>query len=354
MKTITYCFIFLFFSSFDLLAEPALYQWLPSDFDSEISLIEETPYEVLNTTNAYKVFGAKYYKNDKLWVDVFASWTKKEQFDHAVNLVYRSKGNYLDALETIEIEDKKFIISTYTKSDNSIEYIVSFDLEHNYYDTLRLHSSWYKDDFLTVNPIYHYELTFMEKEEIEYFLIHMLDRIGEFAHLEYLSDSFMCPKTYVKTYSQSNDFIDLEIYNEHSSIESIVRINGEEQTIQLNDESIWNYQVDLSNTENALLILEGLENDLDAVLIKSDFVNISFDLDVNTAKIYPNPSSDFLIIDLKRDAELKICNQLGGVVYKPGLISGKHSIDIRQWNPGTYYITYTYERERITKKVIVI
>ena len=58
-------------------------------------------------------------------------------------------------------------------------------------------------------------------------------------------------------------------------------------------------------------------------------------------KVYPNPASDFIILELDNETEglLKVYDQLGALLYKTSA-QGKKTINISQWNPGVYTLKF--------------
>ena len=54
-------------------------------------------------------------------------------------------------------------------------------------------------------------------------------------------------------------------------------------------------------------------------------------------KVYPNPASDFITLELDNETEalLQIYDQLGELLYKTSA-QGSKTINISQWRPGVY------------------
>ena len=71
------------------------------------------------------------------------------------------------------------------------------------------------------------------------------------------------------------------------------------------------------------------------------------------AKIYPNPASDFITLELDNETEslLEIYDQLGGLLYKTSL-QGKKAINISRWNPGVYTLKLESNTHFLIEKFI--
>jgi len=73
-------------------------------------------------------------------------------------------------------------------------------------------------------------------------------------------------------------------------------------------------------------------------------------------KIYPNPSSEYVVFDFSGidNAPFEIINSLGKIAYK-GYISGvKVTLNTRNFFPGIYYLKIHLEEKTIVRKIIFI
>jgi hypothetical protein len=74
-----------------------------------------------------------------------------------------------------------------------------------------------------------------------------------------------------------------------------------------------------------------------------------------TADVYPNPATDYLIINLgtETDVILTVHNLVGKEVYRFSGTLKSHRIQLDAFNPGVYFVTAYTDSERIVKKVRV-
>ena len=79
----------------------------------------------------------------------------------------------------------------------------------------------------------------------------------------------------------------------------------------------------------------------------------------NTIKVYPNPASDHLYIDVDDNSigyELKIINTLSQVVFETTLSQSQYSIDLNSWTGnGTYFVQFHNSNGNLidVKKIII-
>ncbi|MCK5775443.1 MAG: T9SS type A sorting domain-containing protein [Bacteroidales bacterium] len=74
---------------------------------------------------------------------------------------------------------------------------------------------------------------------------------------------------------------------------------------------------------------------------------------LNTLKISPNPTSDFLTIDVKEEAELQIINTVGQVVLATS-INGKTEIDVRNIKKGLYFVQIKNEEGKVSSAKVIL
>lgn len=71
-----------------------------------------------------------------------------------------------------------------------------------------------------------------------------------------------------------------------------------------------------------------------------------------TVKVYPNPSKGIFTISLEEDADVRVHDMLGKVIYSNKVKAGNNAIDISSYQAGLYLLNLKSERGSITKKLI--
>lgn len=75
--------------------------------------------------------------------------------------------------------------------------------------------------------------------------------------------------------------------------------------------------------------------------------------DETVSNIYPNPSNGIITIDIDVNSTVTIYNITGQMVYNQS-IDGKTSIDLSNFEKGTYLVVLKNDRDEISKQVIVL
>jgi hypothetical protein len=78
-------------------------------------------------------------------------------------------------------------------------------------------------------------------------------------------------------------------------------------------------------------------------------LNESFLLEL---KMYPNPVSDFLNVELEQDVNYFITNLNGQILQENILNRGKNIINFSRFTEGVYLITFEINGRTSTKKII--
>jgi len=68
--------------------------------------------------------------------------------------------------------------------------------------------------------------------------------------------------------------------------------------------------------------------------------------------IYPNPTSEYFVIENVEETALAIYDTYGRLVYSKQTVSASETINCSEWTKGIYYITITGNNKRIVKKII--
>lgn len=79
--------------------------------------------------------------------------------------------------------------------------------------------------------------------------------------------------------------------------------------------------------------------------------------ELTNAKVYPNPSSDVININLSNknnnSVDVEIVNNLGQVVYSTSMNASTQSIDVSSLNTGIYFVRLTSEGNTATQKIMI-
>lgn len=116
-------------------------------------------------------------------------------------------------------------------------------------------------------------------------------------------------------------------------------------------------------TKNSLLITGNTSTVYTLLSINENTnVTVTFELEPSTSiekwessliKVYPNPASDFLIIDSDKEGKLEIIDIKGKTILETNLIKGKSSIDIKGFAKGVYVVRFICNDNSTKQKLII-
>lgn len=95
----------------------------------------------------------------------------------------------------------------------------------------------------------------------------------------------------------------------------------------------------------------------DVYIMKMNPINvvngiIEHNFNENTILIYPNPTSDNVFIEIKKDAQLIVINSIGEEILSENLVCGKNIINLNNLASGIYFINISNSNQQQTFKII--
>jgi len=70
-------------------------------------------------------------------------------------------------------------------------------------------------------------------------------------------------------------------------------------------------------------------------------------------KMYPNPATDYIIIENAKDAEMKLYDMIGRLITSNTISEIDENINISNFDAGVYFVVVSKEGENFSKKLIV-
>lgn len=90
-----------------------------------------------------------------------------------------------------------------------------------------------------------------------------------------------------------------------------------------------------------------------AIVAHSDDICLTIASKDKPAKIYPNPTADYIEINAENIRNIKIFSVLGNILLDEDISSNRTSIDMRKYGNGIYIVEVITDSEIITEKIIV-
>jgi len=85
----------------------------------------------------------------------------------------------------------------------------------------------------------------------------------------------------------------------------------------------------------------------------SDSRELQHEISENKINIFPNPTSDKVVVEVSNESKLKVVNISGTIVLESMISVGDNSFSIQDWSPGVYIFQIHSGKEKKSKKVIV-
>jgi hypothetical protein len=114
----------------------------------------------------------------------------------------------------------------------------------------------------------------------------------------------------------------------------------------------------LSPNASTTYSISGTSNNCSAVKLISIAVNPCTGIDEfnsmeGDVKIYPNPTKDYIFIELLLDAKITLSDVSGRKLLEQKVISGKHRLDLDDYSEGVYFLACVQNQKTLVAKIIV-
>jgi hypothetical protein len=93
--------------------------------------------------------------------------------------------------------------------------------------------------------------------------------------------------------------------------------------------------------------------DIQEWVVKVDFLSGQKEWDYDPITIYPNPAKDMLQINGATGYEISLFNAFGVNLLQETLIDKNTFLDVRNIEPGIYYLRFSNENHRFVRKVVI-
>jgi hypothetical protein len=77
------------------------------------------------------------------------------------------------------------------------------------------------------------------------------------------------------------------------------------------------------------------------------------ELSANKISIYPNPSSDFVVVEADADGEAQLFTITGQLAGTSTISSGRNTIDVSTMQPGHYVLMLTINGKTLAHRLVI-
>ena len=234
-----------------------LENFIPLTLINEDYVIETSPVDLIEITNATDVYGVDYIRNEKAIASILALKTENGVYEHTKYICDRLLGAELISVSTIEINDQQFIKSLIRNIDGTIEFVLSFSAKVIANDSeFSIESHWNLDQYENNTEFYNFQIWSNSIDDL-YTLGEELLRLVDVTKPITAYNNSTPPAVFVRKGTYLNGTLQLEIINTNatqdvtfSSVLRATETSDQEDyttTIDLGGNYITNTTIDTGN-----------------------------------------------------------------------------------------------------------
>ncbi|MDO5968646.1 T9SS type A sorting domain-containing protein [Flavivirga aquimarina] len=139
--------------------ELQLSDFVPVEIIGEDYVIESSPTDLLNITNATEIYSVDYMKSDNAISTIMVLKTDEGVYEHTKYICDRLLGAELLSVSTIEIKEHSFIKALIRNIDGSVEFVLSLSAKPvNGDNNFDIESHWNLDKYESNVPYYNFQI----------------------------------------------------------------------------------------------------------------------------------------------------------------------------------------------------
>ena len=132
---------------------------IPVEVINEDSVIESSPEDLKDITNATNIYSVDYMRDDKAVASILVLETENGVYEHTKYICDRLLGAQLISVSTIEIKEQEFIKSLIRNIDGSLEFVLSLSAKSkNNDENFEIESHWNLDKYEKNVEFYNFQI----------------------------------------------------------------------------------------------------------------------------------------------------------------------------------------------------
>lgn len=136
-----------------------LQDFIPIDEIQEDYIVESSPADLIEITNATEVYAVDYIENDLSKASILALKTEHGVYEHTKYICDRLLGAELISVSTLEINGQQFIKSLIKNIDGTVEFVLSLSAKmHNNETEFAIESHWNLDQYEDGASFYNFQI----------------------------------------------------------------------------------------------------------------------------------------------------------------------------------------------------
>ncbi|WP_142784571.1 DUF6923 family protein [Changchengzhania lutea] len=194
-----------------------LSDFIPFGTIGEDNVIESSPTDLINITNATNVYSVDYMRNNEAVASILLLQTDKGVYEHTKYICDRLLGAELISVSTIEISEQKFIKALIRNIDGSLEFVLSLSAKPTNGDTnFGIESHWNLDKYEKGVPYYNFQIWSSSLDD----LLRLGEEVVSLLNVQKPITSYnnsTPPTVFVRKGKYHNGKLDLQIVNTNRS-----------------------------------------------------------------------------------------------------------------------------------------
>ena len=216
---------------------------IPLNIINEESVIESTPTDLLEITNATEVYSVDYLRNNISIASILALKTENGVYEHTKYICDRLLGAELISVSTIELNEQSFIKSIIRNTDGIIEFVISLSAKKiNNDQNFAIESHWNLEKYENDVTFYNFQIWSNSLDDLLLLGEEVLNLIdGQKPVSDYNNST--PPTVFVRKGKYINGILDLQIVNTNRS--EIITIDGGFRNTETSNVDYLNSTIDL-------------------------------------------------------------------------------------------------------------
>lgn len=195
----------------------ALQDFIPLDVIDEDYVVDSTPLDLLDITNATAVYGVDYIKNNIPIASILTLKTENGVYEHTKYICDRLLGAELLSVSTIEINGYHFIKSLIKNIDGTVEFVLSLSAKEINGDTeFAVESHWNLDQYEANATFYNFQVWSNSVDDLYQLGLEVLVLLEAQRPVTNYNTSAP-PAVFVRKGSYVNGTLELQIVNTNAS-----------------------------------------------------------------------------------------------------------------------------------------
>jgi hypothetical protein len=227
-----------------------LISFIPQGIFEEVEVVESSPEDLLNITNATEVLSVDYMKEDVRQAAILALKTEESVYEHTKYICDRLLGAELLSVSTIELNQHNFIRSIIRRPNGKTEFVVSFSASVEE-DGFAIESHWNIDSYSNDTGFYNFQIWTGSMEDLQKLCLEILALLNvQQPIVEYRTSS--PPPVFVKKAFYQQGKITLDIVN--NNFTDTITIEGGLKRTETEEEEVFNAATNIDPYQSTLQI----------------------------------------------------------------------------------------------------